>query len=355
MPKFFKKHSELITIILAGAAIGGLGVYLSVMGNPRNSGICVSCFMENLSGALGLHGNLRMSYIRPELVGFVLGGSISAFAAREFRAEGGSSPLIRFVGGALLIVGCSVFLGCPIKMSLRLSAGDLTAVAGVAGLVAGVWLGYAFLRRGFHLGDSGPMPLVNGILMPLVMASLLALLLVEPGFLYLSSMGPAAQRAPLLLSLGAGLLIGGLAQRSRFCVTGGIGNFIVSGDRSLLYGVVSMIGFAFVVALLFGQFSPGIEGQPGSHTGYLWSFLGMGLVGVTSILIGGCPFRQLILAGQGSADAAYAVLGMVAGGALVQDWGISSSNMGPSLAGEVATLLGLAFVLALGVLMRVRD
>ncbi len=355
MYNFIKDKKEIITILAAGAAMGVLGVYLTYMGNPRNSGICISCFMENLAGAMGLHGNPRMQYIRPELIGFVAGGTIAALAAREFRAEGGSSPVLRFFGGALLIVGCSVFLGCPIKMSLRLSAGDFTALAGVAGLVFGVWLGYVFLRRGFYLGEANPAPSINGFLIPGIMAGLLVLLLINPGFLFSSSTGPGAQRAPLLISLGAGLFIGLLAQRSRFCVTGGIGNFIVSGDKSLLSGLVSMLLFAFIAGLYFGQFNPGFEGQPGSHMAYGWSFLGMALVGVTSIQIGGCPFRQLILAGQGSADAGAAVLGMVAGGALVQGWGITSSNMGPSQAGQVATLLGLAFVLVLGVIMRVRD
>ena len=355
MYEAIKSRKETITVIAAGAALGAFGVWLSYMGNPRNSGICVSCFMENLAGSLGLHGNLRMAYIRPELAGFVLGGAIAAIVAREFRSEGGSSPIIRFIGGALLIVGCSIFLGCPIKMSLRLSAGDLTALAGLVGLVFGIWVGYAFLRRGFYMGDSSPSPKLNGFIVPAAMAGLLALLVIRPEFLYLSEKGPGAQKAPLLIALGAGLVVGALAQRSRFCVTGGIGNFVVSGDRGLLWGVVSMLAVGLVVSLAFGMFTLGVEGQPGSHPSYLWSFLGMTLVGVTSIMIGGCPFRQLIMAGQGSSDAGFAVLGMVAGGAIVQGWGITSTSMGPTTTGEVATLLGLAFVLAIGVLMRERD
>jgi YedE family putative selenium metabolism protein len=352
---FIKKHNEILMILAAGAAIGALGAWLSYLGNPRNSGICISCFMENLAGSLGLHGNARMQYIRPELVGFVLGGAVAAFVSREFKAEGGSSPIIRFLGGALLIVGCSIFLGCPIKMVLRLTAGDWTALAGVAGLVVGVWVGFQFLKRGFYLGDSSPLPIANGLIIPLVMAGLLAAMLVRPGFLHMSLTGPGSQRAPLAISAGAGLFIGFLAQRSRFCVTGSIGNFVVSGDRKMLSGLVSMLAFAFLVSLYTGSFTPGVEGQPGSHLSYGWSFLGMALVGITSVMIGGCPFRQLILAGQGSADAGAAVLGMVAGGAIVQGWGITSSNMGPTVTGQVATLAGLAFVLALGLVMRVRE
>jgi len=73
------------------------------------------------------------------------------------------------------------------------------------------------------------------------------------------------------------------------------------------------------------------------------------------VMIGGCPFRQLILSSQGSTDAGAAVLGMIAGGAVVQSWGITSSNFGPTIAGEVATLMGLGLVLVLGIFMRARD
>ncbi len=355
MISFWHRHKEIIVIAVTGSAIGILGVLLAYLGNPRNSGICVSCFMENLSGSLGLHSNDRMQYIRPELLGFVLGGTAAAFIAREFKPEGGSSPILRFLAGVLLIVGCSIFLGCPIKMVLRLTSGDFTAIAGVAGLVFGIWVGYVFLRRGFYLGDSRPVPMINGLIIPVFMAALVAATVFRPDFLYFSSTGPGAQRASSAIAMGSGLFIGYLAQRSRFCVTGSIGNFIVSGDRKLLWGLISMFLFAFLASWYLGLFTPGFEGQPGSHLAYGWSFLGMALVGVTSIMIGGCPFRQLILAGQGSADAGASVFGMIAGGAIVQSWGITSSNSGPSNIGQVATLIGLALVLALGVVMRVRD
>jgi YedE family putative selenium metabolism protein len=351
----FRRHLELLTIIASGLAIGGFGVWLALLGNPRNSGICISCFMENLAGSLGLHGNARMQYIRPELLGFVLGAAVAALIAREFRSEGGSSPVLRFAGGVVVIIGCAMFMGCPIKMVLRLGAGDFSAAAGLVGLVAGIWLGFVFLRRGFYLGEASNLPAPNGLLLPVAAATLLAGAIWKPSFLQFSATGPGAQRAPIAIALGVGLLIGVLAQKSRFCVTGSIGNFLVSGDARLLAGVVSMIASAFLVSLLVGSFSPGLEGQPGSHLAYGWSFLGMALVGSISILIGGCPFRQLILASQGSCDAAAAVFGMLGGGAIVQAWGLGSTNAGPTGAGKVATLLSLAFVLALGSLMRVRE
>src|ERR1035441_10036889 len=109
-PGWFSRNQDLLLMIASGLAIGGLGMWLSFLGNPRNAGICISCFMENLAGALSLHGNARMEYVRPELIGFVLGAAAAAFLGREFRAEGGSSPVLRFFGGVILIVGCGVFM-----------------------------------------------------------------------------------------------------------------------------------------------------------------------------------------------------------------------------------------------------
>ena len=40
--------------------------------------------------------------------------------------------------------------------------------------------------------------------------------------------------------------------------------------------------------------------QPIAHSSHLWNLLGMVLVGWGSVLLGGCPLRQLILAGEGN-------------------------------------------------------
>ena len=99
--------------ILMGAVLGIGAVTLSYYGNPPNTGLCVSCFMENIAGSMGLHDNIRMQYLRPELIGFVLGAFMLALVRREFVPSGGSSPLLRFLIGFFLIVGCTIFIGCP--------------------------------------------------------------------------------------------------------------------------------------------------------------------------------------------------------------------------------------------------
>ena len=61
-------------------------------------GFCLACFIRDITGALGLHRAEVVQYIRPEILGFVLGSFVAAFAFKEFRTRGGSSPLVRFFG-----------------------------------------------------------------------------------------------------------------------------------------------------------------------------------------------------------------------------------------------------------------
>lgn len=348
-------HGHLYMVVAAGLLLGTLGVLLSVWGNPENSGICVSCFLENTAGALGFHDNPRMQYLRPELVGFVLGAVLTSAVFREFRSRGGSAPLPRLFSGVFLIVGCAVFIGCPIKLVLRLTAGDLTAAAGVAGLFGGVWVGLKGLSGGVHLGPPTQERGGSGFWIPATFVLLLLFLVARPGFVVWSARGSAAQAAPWLLSLSAGLLLGSLAQRSRFCITGSVRDALLLGRRSpLLWGLVAFFAAAVAANVASGRFHLGLYGQPGAHLQHLWSFLGMALVGWLSVLIGGCPFRQLIKAGEGDADAGLVVLGMLLGGGLVQSWGIAATAAGVPLYGKAAVLLGFVFVLVNSLLFRER-
>ena len=340
--------------IFTGALLGFGGVYLVFAGNPANSGICVSCFMENMAGALQLHENIRMSYMRPELIGFVLGSFMMALQSRRFRVTGGSSPVLRFFLGFFLIVGCGVFIGCPIKMFLRLAAGDLTAVAATVGLIFGVWFGVRYMKGGFVLAPPKELPRAQGFVMPAFALLLLAFLFLNPSFIKAGEKGPAALRAPIPIALLIGLAIGALAQRSGLCITGGIRNFCLARERTLLNGVVTAFLVAVVFSFVFGQFSWGMNGQPASHLSHGWTFLGMTLVGFASVLIDGCPFRQLIKAGQGDLDAAMATLGMLLGGALVYTWVLGSTSAGPTFQGKIAVLVGLAFSLSVAVVFRKR-
>jgi YedE family putative selenium metabolism protein len=341
--------------LLSGLALGLAGAGLVLLGNPRNSGICASCFAENVAGALRLHGDPRLSYLRPELPGIVLGATLAALAARGFQARSGSAPLVRFFVGAFLIVGSSVFLGCPIKAVLRLAGGDLGALAGLAGLVGGAWLGVRFLKRGFFLGKSARTGALAGWVLPAGMALLAAASVLAPPAFTGGLVGAAREHAPPLVSLGAGLALGALAQRSKFCVSGALRNFFLTRSARMLGGLGLLFAAALLVNLAGGLFHLGLNDQPGSHPDWWWSATGMSLVGLGAVLIGGCPFRQLVLAGEGDADAGAAVLGMLVAGGLVQSWGLRSTIAGATPAGKLATLIGLVLVLATALAHRERS
>ena len=74
----------------------------------------------------------------------------------------------------------------------------------------------------------------------------------------------------------------------------------------------------------------------------------MTLVGLGSVLLGGCPLRQTILAAEGNADASLAVLGLMAGAAFAHNFGLAASPQGVPLNGQIAVIIGLVVVLAIG-------
>src|SRR5512142_3152586 len=140
--------------IATGVAVGALAPILVKLGNPGNMGICIGCFTRDIAGAVGLQRAATVQYIRPEIIGIVLGALVAALAFREFKPRAGSAPVVRFVLGIFAMIGLLVFLGCTWRALLRLGGGDWNALFGILGLVAGVGLGIVFLRQGFSLGRS---------------------------------------------------------------------------------------------------------------------------------------------------------------------------------------------------------
>lgn len=347
-------------IISAGAFIGVFAPLLQKWGNPANMGICVACFERDIAGAIGLHREAVVQYMRPEIIGFVLGSLIAAYAFKEFRARAGSAPVVRFVLGAFAMIGALVFLGCPWRAALRLAGGDGNAIFGLLGLIGGVWGGTLFLKGGYHLGRSQKTHTSVGWLLPLMMLGFLALMFVFPqvqgqgksGVLFYSQKGPGSMHAPLFVSLVIGLLIGFLAQRSRFCTMGAIRDFVLFKQTHLLSGFITLVVVAFINNLILGQFHPGFAKQPVAHTMSLWNFGGMVLAGLAFALAGGCPGRQLFLAGEGDGDAAVFVFGMIVGAGFSHNFGLASSPDGVGPYGIAAVIIGLLACLFIGFTMR---
>ncbi|WP_191399973.1 YedE family putative selenium transporter [Flavonifractor sp. An306] len=348
------RWKEHLPVILAGLAVGIASVVLVALGNPVNMGFCIACFLRDIAGGLGLHRAPIVQYIRPEIIGLVLGAMITALAGKEFKVRGGSSPMTRFVLGFCVMVGALMFLGCPLRMVIRLGGGDGNAILGLVGFIAGIFAGTLFLKKGFSLKKSQPQARVEGLLMPAVNVALLVLVIAAPAFIFFSTEGPGSMRAPIAAALAAGLVVGAIAQRTRLCMAGGIRDAIMLRDFHLLMGFVAifvavLVGNLIVGAMsIRGGFTPGFAGQAVAHTDGLWNFLGMVLVGLGSVLLGGCPLRQLILSGGGNSDSSMAVLGMVVGAAFCHNFGLASSTDGPSFAGKVAVIIGLAVVCAIG-------
>jgi len=347
-------------IICVGAVIGILAAVLQKLGNPGNMGICVACFERDIAGALGFHRAGVVQYMRPEIIGFVLGSLAAAYAFKEFKPRCGSAPVVRFVLGVFAMIGALVFLGCPWRALLRLAGGDLNAVTGLLGLASGIWIGVMFLKNGYNLGRSQATHAGAGWMLPLIMLGFLILMLIYPqvegegksGVLFYSLKGPGVAHAALIVSLGVGLLIGFLAQRSRFCTMGALRDLILFGQTHLLSGFLALVVFALIANLFLGQFNLGFAGQPVAHTVHLWNFLGMALAGLSFALAGGCPGRQLFLAGEGDTDAAVFVMGMIAGAGFAHNFGLASSPKGVGPHGIAAVLVGFAVCLFIGFAMK---
>ena len=344
--------SKRMLIIAAGGTLGLMAVILVLLGNPANMGYCIACFLRDITGGLGFHRAAPVQYIRPEIIGLVLGAFVASLATKEFRSVGGSSAFTRFILGFIAMVGMLVFLGCPVRAVLRLAGGDLNAGVGLIGLVVGVVIGVQFLKNGFTLGRAVPQQRGNGYLFAGLMVVLLILLLAQPAFIFFSEQGPGSMAAPIWIALGAGLIVGVMAQRSRLCMVGGIRDYIFFRDGHLLYGFVAIFAVALIGNLAMGAFKLGLEGQPVAHTDGLWNFLGMALAGWAAVLLGGCPLRQLVAAGEGNTDCAITIMGIMAGAAVAHNFGLTGSPAGVPVAGQVAVVLGMIAVAVIGILNR---
>ena len=363
MEKTSKFFSNIWGLVISGSIIGFAGPLLVNLGNPGNMGLCIACFIRDTVGALGLHRVDTVQYIRPELLGIVLGALIAALIFGEHKPRGGSSPSIRFMLGFFAMIGALVFLGCPWRAYFRLAGGDMNAVVGIIGLIAGISIAMVFFKSGFSLGKSHDLPKGAGWIMPTIAITLLVFLILKPLFavdtagsptgpIFQSVKGPGSMIAPILIALIVGLIVGIVAQKSRFCSVGAIRNAMFFKDFTLLWGVIAFILIAFVTNIGFGQFKLGFVDQPVAHTDMLWNFGGMLLAGIAFTLAGGCPARMLVLTGEGDNDAVIFILGMAAGAAMGMNMSFASSPKGVGLFGPIVTCIGIAFCILIGLTMK---
>lgn len=347
------------TLFASGIVLGLIGAVLAFMGNPKNMAICVACFIRDSAGAMKLHTAGVVQYMRPEVVGIVCGAFLIAVLTKEYRSTAGSSPMIRFILGVVMMIGSLVFLGCPLRMVIRMAAGDLNAYVALVGFVLGVFTGTLALKRGFSLGRAYTVQKATGAVLPALLAFML-LLSVTTSLFAFSEKGPGSMHAPVLISLAGGLIFGAVAQKCRTCFAGCIRDVFLMKNFDLL----TIIGGFFVVMLIFnlatGGFKLSFTGQPVAHAQHIWNLLGMYAVGFAAVLAGGCPLRQLVLAGQGSSDSAVTFLGLLVGAAFCHNFNLAGAAAaaatetapatagGPGVNGQAALILCIVALFLIG-------
>ena len=348
-----KDKKSYAGIIATGAVIGAIAVILVMLGNPKNMGFCIACFLRDIAGATKMHSAEIVQYFRPEVVGLVAGAMAMALIGKEFSPKGGSAPVTRFFLGAFVMIGALVFLGCPLRMVLRLGGGDLNALVGLGGFAVGILVGIFFLNKGFSLKRTYKLPTSEGFAFPVGLGLLFVLFLIVPTLFAFSEKGPGSMHAPIIIALIAGLVVGALCQKSRMCMVAGIRDLVLFKDWKLLLGFVTIILTALIGNLLTGNFHLGFSGQPVAHSAHLWNFMGMLIVGLGSVLLGGCPLRQLILTGEGNTDSAVTVLGYIVGAAFAHNFGLAGAAAsaeaagGTSINGKIAVIIGLVVMLVI--------
>ena len=225
--------------------------------------------------------------------------------------------------------------------------------------IVGFVCGSFFLKKGFSLGRAYEAKPLSGAVLPVLLAALLVVG-TATGVYAMSAEGPGSKHAPVILSLVAALIIGALAQKSRMCFAGSIRDVLLMKNFDLISIIAALFAVMAVYNLAAGSFHLGFSGQPIAHSQHLWNILGMYVVGFAAVLAGGCPLRQLILAGQGSSDSAVTFLGMLLGAAAAHNFGLAGAAAkaateteaavpgGPSAAGKIAVIVCIVvlFVIA---------
>lgn len=348
-------------VLITGVVVGIAALALAAFGNPANMGFCIACFVRDIAGATKLHTAAPVQYFRPEIVGLVLGSTVMSIGTKEFKARAGSSPATRFVIGAFVMIGALVFLGCPLRMVIRMGGGDLNAFVGLVGFLLGILIGVAFIKKGFSLKRTYEVTKTEGFALPVVLVLLFVVFLAVPALFAFSESGPGSKHAPVIVSLLIAAVVGALCQRSRLCMVGGMRDAVMFGDFSLLSGFLAIFLTVLLGNVILGNFA-GFSTylQPISHASELWNLLGMTLVGWGSVLLGGCPLRQVILAGEGNGDSAVTVLGMLVGAAFAHNFKLAGSAAsvtdgvysagGIATTGKVAVFIGFAVLLVISLL-----
>ena len=174
--------------------------------------------------------------------------------------------------------------------------------------------------------------------------------------------------APLLQKLGNPPNMGICVACFERDIAGALGLHRAAVVQYIRPEIIAFVLGSTVAALVFGEFKARAGSAP-----IVRFVLGMfAMIGALAFLgcpwrallrlAGGCPGRQLFLAGEGDGDAAVFVLGMITGAAFAHNFDLAAKADsavegvlkvgGLATAGMAAVILGLAVCLAIGFTMR---
>jgi len=129
-------------------------------------------------------------------------------------------------------------------------------------------------------------------------------------------------------SLGLGLIVGYLGQRSRMCSIGGLRDFVLVRDTGLLKGAGALLVSTWVafgaVRLISGtDAGHGLIAAgttPSGLRAVIAIAVGAVILGFVATLSGACPLRQHVLAGQGRVGAWSFLAGFYIAAVVYTSW-----------------------------------
>ena len=340
-----------ITYTVTGIIFALIIFYLTYTGNPKNMGVCVGCFIRDTSGAVNLHQAKAFQYIRPEIIGIILGSfAVSLLIREKFSVH--LYPVTYFLGGVFTMTGVLIFLGCTVRVFVRLGGGDLNAVFGLLGMITGIGAGTFFIKKGFSLPEKEKVFESKNYtyIVPAVAVLLFSFLILRPGFISFSEKGIGSQHAPIILALIGGLIIGVLTNYFDLGFNSGFRNLLTGKtENPQILFPISIVIFLIIINYMSKNLNIGFADQPAAHSFQLWNFLGLFIVGWIGALLQGCPLQQLVKSAKGNLNSIFFVAGMFLGaGFLHRIEGVSSPKAVP-LNGKIVLITGIIFVLFISV------
>ncbi len=331
--------------------------------NPGNMGICSACFIRDSAGFFGLHNVDKLSYLRPEIIGLVTGAFFLSLLTKKFKTGNVSSPVSRFVLGIVMMFGALFFLGCPLRMVLRLAGGDLNALVGLFGLIAGIFVAVMFKNRGTSLDSDSEETETKEEVMDTTYMTVFSTKNFE-GFIFpvivlfafiaaiVTGKYESSTQAPVWLAFGLAFILGAVAFKARFCTVGAFRNAMFYKSFWLLAGVGVLFTTLLIGNIATGNFNLGFDDQPIAHSEHFLNFIGLFIVGWAATLLSGCPLRQLVRAGSGNINAVITLIGLFIGGGLAHTFSIATSPKGAADNTILAVILSLVILALVSIFKR---